>query len=109
MSFIIAFLISLQLFAAFWLAVSNRSLEKLFPYECGLEPIGDARMKFSILYYLIGILYLIFDLEIILLFPLASILFSLTNLLSFIFAMLFLIIQTIGFIYEYNQGALDIL
>jgi NADH:ubiquinone oxidoreductase subunit 3 (subunit A) len=65
-------------------------------------------MKFDILYYVIGILYLIFDLEIIFLFPLASVMFSLGSLIAFWIVMAFLIILTIGFIYEYNQGALDI-
>jgi NADH-quinone oxidoreductase subunit A len=54
------------------------TIEKLSAYECGLEPVGDARMKFEILYYVIGILYLIFDLEIIFLFPLAALLLILS-------------------------------
>ena len=61
--------------------VADRTIEKLSAYECGLEPVGDARMKFEILYYVIGILYLIFDLEIIFLFPLAALLFTLNNTL----------------------------
>jgi len=66
---------------SFWIgAINNGSImEKLSAYECGLEPVGDARVKFDILYYIIGILYLIFDLEIIFLFPLATILFSLNS------------------------------
>nr|YP_009659040.1 NADH dehydrogenase subunit 3 [Spizellomyces sp. 'palustris']QCQ69038.1 NADH dehydrogenase subunit 3 [Spizellomyces sp. 'palustris'] len=75
----------------------------------GLEPVGDARMKFDILYYVIGILYLIFDLEIIFLFPLATVLFSLGSLLAFWVVMIFLIILTIGFLYEFFHGALDII
>jgi NADH-quinone oxidoreductase subunit A len=74
----------------------------------GLEPVGDARMKFDILYYVIGILYLIFDLEIIFLFPLATVLFSLGSLLAFWVVMIFLIILTIGFLYEWFHGALEI-
>jgi NADH-quinone oxidoreductase subunit A len=76
--------------------------------EGGLEPVGDARMKFDILYYVIGILYLIFDLEIIFLFPLATVLFSLGSLLAFGVVMIFLIILTIGFLYEWFHGALEI-
>jgi NADH-quinone oxidoreductase subunit A len=65
-------------------------------------------MKFDVLYYVIGILYLIFDLEIIFLFPIATIMFTLNSLIAFWIVMFFLIILTIGFIYEYNQGALDL-
>ena len=77
-------------------------------YECGFEPIGDARMRFEILYYVIGILYLIFDLEIIFLFPLASIIYEFNNLFAFWFINLFFLIVSLGFIYEYIVGALDI-
>ena len=65
-------------------------------------------MKFDVLYYVIGILYLIFDLEIIFLFPIATIMFTLNSLIALWVVMAFLIILTIGFIYEYNQGALDL-
>lgn len=93
---------------SFWSSMTNRSIEKQSSYECGLEPISDARMKFDVLYYVIGILYLIFDLEIIFLFPIASIMFSLNSLIALWIVLAFLIILTIGFIYEYNQGALDL-
>ncbi len=65
-------------------------------------------MKFDILYYVIGILYLIFDLEIIFLFPLATVLFSIGSLLAVWVVMIFLIILTIGFLYEWFHGALEI-
>ena len=97
--------------ASFWISAivnSGGYIEKLSAYECGFEPLGDARMKFDILYYQIGILYLIFDLEIIFLFPLATIMFSQNSLQSFWFANIFQIIVTIGFIYEWNVGALDL-
>jgi NADH-quinone oxidoreductase subunit A len=67
--------------------------------------VGDARMKFDILYYVIGILYLIFDLEIIFLFPAAITLFTL-NLIAFWVVIVFVIILTIGFYYEWFHGAL---
>jgi len=66
-------------------------------------------MKFEILYYIIGILYLIFDLEIIFLFPLAVNLFSVNSVIAFWVVMLFIIILTIGFIYEWFHGALYLL
>ena len=65
----------------------------------GLEPVGDARMKFEMIYYVIGILYLIFDLEIIFLFPLATVLLTLNSLLAFWVVMIFIIILTIGLFY----------
>ena len=73
-------------------------------YECGFKPVGDAREQFDIAYYIIGILYQIFDQEVVQIFPLAVIEM---NQQSQIVGEIFIIIQTIGFIYEYKQGALD--
>lgn len=107
-SFILQTQIILLYVVSFWLSNTNRSIEKLSIYECGLEPMGDARMKFDILYYVIGILYLIFDLEIIFLFPLACLCSSLNNLFAFWMVQLFLTILTIGFVYEYIEKAQNI-
>jgi NADH-quinone oxidoreductase subunit A len=92
------------LFPLCWFLIPEEKVQS----NGGLEPVGDARMKFDILYYVIGILYLIFDLEIIFLFPLATVLFSLGSLLAFWVVMIFLIILTIGFLYEWFHGALEI-
>ena len=108
MSIIIQAVATALYVVSFWASITNRSIEKQSSYECGLEPISDARMKFDVLYYVIGILYLIFDLEIIFLFPIATIMFTLNSLIALWVVMAFLIILTIGFIYEYNQGALDL-
>jgi len=80
--------------------------EKLSAYECGFEAFGDSRMKFDVRFYLVAILFIIFDLEIAFLFPWAI---SLGNLgpLGFWSMMLFLFILTVGFIYEWKVGALD--
>ena len=80
--------------------------EKLSAYECGFEAFSDSRMEFDIRFYLVAILFIIFDLEIAFLFPWAI---SLGNigLLGFISMMVFLIILTVGFIYEWKKGALD--
>ena len=80
--------------------------EKLSAYECGFEPFSDSRMEFDVRFYLVAILFIIFDLEIAFLFPWAI---SLGNigLLGFISMMIFLIILTVGFIYEWKKGALD--
>ena len=80
--------------------------EKLSAYECGFEPFQDSRMEFDVRFYLVAILFIIFDLEIAFLFPWAI---SLGNigLLGFLSMMIFLFILTIGFIYEWKKGALD--
>ena len=80
--------------------------EKLSTYECGFEPFSDSRMEFDVRFYLVAILFIIFDLEIAFLFPWAI---SLGNigLHGFISMMIFLIILTVGFIYEWKKGALD--
>ncbi len=88
------------------LSPKNPDPEKLSAYECGFEPFNDSRMEFDVRFYLVAILFIIFDLEIAFLFPWAI---SLGNigLLGFISMMIFLFILTIGFIYEWKKGALD--
>lgn len=85
-------ILSILYLASFFLVPKKDDIEKLSPYESGFEPLGDARMKISILYWIIGILYLIFDLEIIFIFPFAAILFSMNSLLALWSIMTFLII-----------------
>ena len=87
------------------LAVNKPDSEKVSPYECGFSPLGNSREKFSIQFYLVAILFLIFDLEILLLFPFAASLYQ-TSIYGFWVAILFLLILTIGFVYEYGKGAL---
>ena len=80
--------------------------EKLSAYECGFEPFNDSRMEFDVRFYLVAILFIIFDLEIAFLFPWAISLGSL-GVLGFWSMMIFLFVLTIGFIYEWKKGALD--
>ena len=80
--------------------------EKLSAYECGFEPFGDSRMEFDVRFYLVAILFIIFDLEIAFLFPWAISLGKI-GFLGFISMMIFLVILTVGFIYEWKKGALD--
>ena len=82
------------------------TVAKNAPYECGFEPFGDARMKFDVRFYLIAILFIIFDLEMIFLFPFAVALEEL-SWTSFLGMGLFLLILTAGFIYEWKKGALE--
>jgi NADH-quinone oxidoreductase subunit A len=80
--------------------------EKLSPYECGFEAFEDARMKFDVRYYLIAILFILFDLEIAFLFPWAVVLPEI-GFFGFASMMVFLLILVIGFIYEWKKGALE--
>ena len=103
----IALIISIGFIALnFLLSPKNPDPEKLSAYECGFEAFGDSRMEFDVRFYLVAILFIIFDLEIAFLFPWAI---SLGNLgpLGFWSMMIFLSILTVGFIYEWKNGALD--
>jgi NADH-quinone oxidoreductase subunit A len=80
--------------------------EKLSPYECGFEAFEDARMKFDVRYYLIAILFILFDLEIAFLFPWAVVLPEI-GIFGFWSMMIFLAILIVGFIYEWKKGALE--
>ena len=90
----------------FLFSPKNPYPEKLSAYECGFEAFGDSRMEFDVRFYLVAILFIIFDLEIAFLFPWAI---SLGNIgpLGFWSMMIFLFILTIGFVYEWKKGALD--
>jgi NADH-quinone oxidoreductase subunit A len=90
----------------FLFSPSNPDTEKLSAYECGFEAFSDSRMKFDVRFYLVAILFIIFDLEVAFLFPWAVTLGKL-GALGFWSMMVFLTILTIGFIYEWKKGALD--
>jgi len=80
--------------------------EKLSPYECGFEAFDEARMKFDVRYYLVAILFILFDLEIAFLFPWAVVIKDI-GLFGFLSMMVFLGILVVGFVYEWRKGALD--
>ncbi|MDH3320634.1 MAG: NADH-quinone oxidoreductase subunit A [Betaproteobacteria bacterium] len=88
------------------LGPSRPDSEKLSPYECGFEAFEDARMKFDVRYYLVAILFILFDLEIAFLFPWAVALNDI-GLAGFMAMMLFLGILVVGFVYEWMKGALE--
>ena len=96
-----------------WLVAPNRpDSEKLSPFECGFEPFGDARMKFDVRYYLIAIIFILFDLEVAFLLPWATIFKEIAGtpeikMFGFIEMMVFLAILVIGYIYAWAKGALD--
>jgi NADH-quinone oxidoreductase subunit A len=88
------------------LAPSRPDPEKLSPYECGFEAFEDARMKFDVRYYLVAILFILFDLEIAFLFPWAAVINDI-GFAGFLSMMVFLAILTVGFVYEWMKGALE--
>ena len=90
----------------FLFSPKNPDPEKLSAYECGFEAFSDSRMKFDVRFYLVAILFIIFDLEIAFLFPWAISLGKI-GFLGFISMMFFLVILTVGFIYEWKKGALE--
>lgn len=91
---------------AFLRGPSKPDPEKNSPYECGFEPFSSARMKFDVRFYLVAILFIIFDLEIAFLFP-WSISLSEQGMFGFWSMMVFLGVLTVGFIYEWKKGALE--
>jgi NADH-quinone oxidoreductase subunit A len=103
----VALCIGLALMAApFLVAMRNPDPEKVSAYECGFNAFDDARMKFDVRFYLVSILFIIFDLEVAFLFPWA-VTFKQLGALGFWSMMVFLAVLTIGFIYEWRKGALE--
>ena len=94
------------LIAPFLVAYKLPDPEKLSAYECGFNAFDDARMKFDVRFYLVSILFIIFDLEVAFLFPWA-VSFSEVGMLGFWSMMVFLAVLTVGFIYEWKKGALE--
>ena len=104
---VIAALISgALLIAPFLVAYKAPDAEKLSPYECGFDPFDDARMRFDARFYLVSLLFIIFDLEVAFLFPWA-IVFHHLGAFGFWSMIVFLAVLTIGFVYEWNKGALE--
>nr|QAB47128.1 NADH dehydrogenase subunit 3 [Funambulus pennantii] len=105
--FINVFITMILVSVAFWLPQLNIYMEKTSPYECGFDPMGSARLPFSMKFFLIAITFLLFDLEIALLLPLpwASQTFNLNNMLMV--ALTLLLILTLGLAYEWMQKGLE--
>jgi NADH-quinone oxidoreductase subunit A len=99
-------LMSLGLFIGRLSARSGGDAQKLSPYECGFEAFEDSRMKFDVRYYLVAILFIVFDLEIAFLFPWAVVLDSI-GVFGLVAMGIFLFILVVGFIYEWKKGALE--
>nr|AET51406.1 NADH dehydrogenase subunit 3 [Cormobates placens] len=91
----------------FWLAQANPDAEKLSPYECGFDPLGSARLPFSIRFFLVAILFLLFDLKIALLLPLPWAIQLQSPTTTLTWASTLILLLTLGLIYEWNQGGLE--
>nr|AAU07788.1 NADH dehydrogenase subunit 3 [Hypsipetes moheliensis] len=91
----------------FWLAQMTPDSEKLSPYECGFDPLGSARLPFSIRFFLVAILFLLFDLEIALLLPLPWAIQLHTPTTTLAWASTLILILTLGLVYEWTQGGLE--
>jgi len=89
-----------------WVGVRRPSREKLSPYECGIAPVGDARERFSVSFYLVGMLFILFDVEAAFLYPWAVVYRSL-KWFGFFEMFLFIVVLFAGFIYIWKKGALD--
>ena len=103
----VALVIGLALLVApFLVAYKEPDPEKLSAYECGFNAFDDARMKFDARFYLVALLFIIFDLEVAFLFPWAVV-FGRLGLFGFWSMMVFLAVLTVGFVYEWKKGALE--
>ena len=104
---IVVVVLSLVLFLLSSMLVGEDNyFEKISAYECGFEPFEDTRVKFDVRFYLVGILFLVFDIEVMFMYPWV-LCFSTFNLLGILSMFLFLLVLVLGFIYEWRRGALD--
>lgn len=104
---LLSILLSILLFMIFYLLIFRQvDLEKISAYECGFNPFEDAYGRFDVRFYLVAILFLIFDLEVTFIFPWSSNVFW-TQLFGCVIMFIFLFILTLGFLYEWKRGALD--
>nr|YP_004347986.1 NADH dehydrogenase subunit 3 [Canthigaster jactator]WNH18000.1 NADH dehydrogenase subunit 3 [Canthigaster solandri]BAK09711.1 NADH dehydrogenase subunit 3 [Canthigaster jactator] len=106
-STIIILLPLILIFVSFWLPLMTPDYQKLSPYECGFDPLGSARLPFSLRFFLIAILFLLFDLEIALLLPLPWGNQLPSPTFTLLWASALLILLTLGLIYEWLQGGLE--
>nr|AIM46292.1 NADH dehydrogenase subunit 3 [Pomatostomus superciliosus]AIM46294.1 NADH dehydrogenase subunit 3 [Pomatostomus superciliosus]AIM46295.1 NADH dehydrogenase subunit 3 [Pomatostomus superciliosus]AIM46296.1 NADH dehydrogenase subunit 3 [Pomatostomus superciliosus]AIM46298.1 NADH dehydrogenase subunit 3 [Pomatostomus superciliosus] len=109
-SFMIASSLTLSILLTalnFWLAQMNPDSEKLSPYECGFDPLGTARLPFSIRFFLVAILFLLFDLEIALLLPLPWAMQLQSPTMTLTWASVLILLLTLGLVHEWAQGGLE--
>jgi len=95
-----------MLVLSWWVGVKRPTKEKLSPYECGIPPVGNARERFSVSFYLVGMLFILFDVEAVFLYPWAVVFKSL-KWSGFFEMFLYIAILTAGYVYIWKKGALD--
>nr|AVP81898.1 NADH dehydrogenase subunit 3 [Sylvirana annamitica] len=106
--FSVAALVSVILaLVSFWLPLISPDTEKTSPYECGFDPLGSARLPYSMRFFLVAILFLLFDLEIALLLPAPWAIQLPDPILAIFWASIIIILLTLGFLYEWLQGGLE--
>jgi NADH-quinone oxidoreductase subunit A len=103
---VVAVIAAAILGASAWVGVHRPTREKLAPYECGIPAVGNARERFSVSYYLVGMLFILFDVEAVFLYPWAVVYRSL-HWAGFIEMFLYIVILLAGFVYIWKKGALD--
>ncbi len=102
-----AIFLSLLIFSlSYFLILKKADIEKISSYECGFDPFEDARSRFDVRFYLVSILFIIFDLEVTFLFP-WSVILNRLDTFGFFSMMFFLLVLIVGFAYEWKKGALD--
>ncbi|YP_010000463.1 NADH dehydrogenase subunit 3 (mitochondrion) [Vidua macroura] len=107
-TFIASLTLSILLTALnFWLSQTNPDADKLSPYECGFDPLGSARLPFSIRFFLVAILFLLFDLEIALLLPLPWAVQLQYPAMTLVWSTALILVLTLGLVYEWIQGGLE--
>jgi NADH-quinone oxidoreductase subunit A len=89
-----------------WVGVKRPTREKLSPYECGIQPVGDARQRFSVSFYLVGMLFILFDVEAVFLYPWAVV-YKELRWFGFLEMFLYIVILLAGYVYIWKKGALD--
>jgi NADH-quinone oxidoreductase subunit A len=103
---VVGFLAAAILGASAWVGVHRPSREKLSPYECGIAPVGNARERFSISFYLVGMLFILFDVEAVFLYPWAVV-YKELKWFGFLEMFLYIVILLVGYFYIWKKGALD--
>jgi len=104
--FVSFFISTIFIIISFFLILKENNIEKNTSYECGFQPFSDSRLPFNVHFYLVGLLFLIFDLEVLYIIPWSVSIFFL-NFFSYSILIIFLFILTLGFFYEWKKGALN--
>ena len=105
--FAIAFFFAILIFSlSYFFIRKSYDPEKISPYECGFDPFGDARLRFNVKFYLVSLLFVIFDLEVVFLFPWAVSL-PYISFFGYVVMLFFIFLLTLGFLYEWARGALE--